>query len=62
MHRVRETVNAWLRRVVYSSTGMAYSIMTSSCMSATDSADKESFIYKTFSSHLLQTPHAAAEH
>src|SRR4029434_10016769 len=27
-----------------------------SCMSATDSADKESFIYKTFSSHLLQKP------
>src|SRR4029434_817499 len=25
-------------------------------MSATDSADKESLIYKTFSSHLLQTP------
>src|SRR4029434_5235941 len=27
-----------------------------SCMSATDSAEKESLIYKTFSSHLLQTP------
>src|SRR4029434_11101605 len=33
-----------------------YSIRMSSCMSATDSADKESLIYKTFSSHLLQTP------
>src|SRR4029434_3557639 len=31
------------------------SIMMSSCMSATDSADKESFIYNTFSSHLWQT-------
>src|SRR4029434_2174906 len=30
--------------------------MMSSCMSATDSADKESLIYKTFSSHVLQTP------
>src|SRR4029434_362252 len=28
----------------------------SSCMSATDSADKESLIYQTFSSHVLQTP------